>query len=102
MFTKEEVNYIGHMIFKEGVNVCHEKIKAILKWLKPTNVSKLRGFLGLTRYCQTFIQNYAHIIAPLLNISKRNSFQWNEEAGRCFEALKKSCLQHTYWHHQIF
>jgi hypothetical protein len=25
----------------------------------------------------------------LTNLLKKNSFQWNEEAGRCFEALKK-------------
>ena len=47
-FSKEEVSYLGHVISKEGVKVDPEKIKSITDWPKPTNISKLRGFLGLT------------------------------------------------------
>ena len=47
-FGKEEVDYLGHKISKEGVKVYPSKIKAIMEWPKPDNISKLRGFLGLT------------------------------------------------------
>ena len=87
-FGKEEVSYLGHAISKEGVKVDLEKIKSIIDWPKRTNISKLRGFLGLTRYYRRFIQNYAHITAPLSNILEKNSLQWNVEADKCFEALK--------------
>jgi hypothetical protein len=46
-FGKEEVKYLGHII-SQGVKVDPNKIKAITKWPKPKNISKLRGFLGLT------------------------------------------------------
>jgi hypothetical protein len=49
-FGKEEVEYLGHVISKEGVKVDPNKIKAIMEWPKPNNISKLRGFLGLTGY----------------------------------------------------
>ena len=46
-FGKEElVDYLGHKISKEGVQVDPSKIKAIMEWPKPDNISKLRGFLG--------------------------------------------------------
>lgn len=83
-FGKEEVEYLGHIISKEGVKVDPNKIKAIEKWPKVVNISKLRGFLGLTRYYRKFIKNYAHITAPLTNLLKKNSFRWNDEAEKCF------------------
>ena len=88
-FWKEKVEYLKHIISKEGVKVDANKIKAIREWPKPVNISKLRGFLGLTEYYQRFIKNYAHITTPLTNLLKKNSFRWNEEAKKCFEDLKE-------------
>jgi hypothetical protein len=48
-FGKEEVEYLGHVI-SQGVKVDPEKIKAIIEWPKPNNISKLKVFLGLTGY----------------------------------------------------
>ena len=87
MFSKEEVSYLGHVISK-GVKVDLEKIKSIKDWAKPTNNSKLRGFLGITEYYRRFIHNYVHIITPLSNLLNKNAFQWSEEPDKCFEDLK--------------
>lgn len=65
------------------------KIKAIREWPKPKNISKLRGFLGLTRYYRRFIKNYAYLIAPLTNFLKKNAFKWDDEIDKCFEKLKE-------------
>jgi hypothetical protein len=64
------------------------KIKAITEWTKPKNISKLRGFLGLTGYYQRFIKNYAHLTTPLSNLLKKKSFKWDNNAEDCFETLK--------------
>ena len=73
---------------KEGVKFDPSKIKAITEWPKPDNISKLRGFLGLTGYYRIFVNNYTHKTAPLIDLLKKKSFSWNDEAGKCFEALK--------------
>ena len=73
-FGKEEVSYLGHVISKEGVKADPKKIKLIIKWPRPTNISKLRGFLGLIGPYRRFIQNYVHITAPLSKILKQNAF----------------------------
>ena len=73
-FGKEEVDYLGHIISKEWVKVDPSKIKAITEWPKPDNISRLRGFLGLTGHYQRYV--------------KKISFRWNDEAKKCFEALK--------------
>ena len=57
-FGKEELEYLGHIISKEGVKVVLSKIKAIIQWPKPYNISKLRGFLGLTGYYRIFEERF--------------------------------------------
>ena len=73
-FGQKEVEYLGHIISREGVQVDPNKIKAIKEWPKPKNISKLRGFLGLIGYYRRFIKNYAHLMAPLTNLLNKNAF----------------------------
>ena len=42
--------FLGHMISKKGVSVDAQKIKTIMNWARPINVSKVRSFLGLMGY----------------------------------------------------
>ena len=82
------MDYLGHKIPKEGVKFDPSKIKATMEWTKIDNILKLRGFLGLIGYYRIFLNNYAHKTAPLTNLLKKNSFQWNSEVEKCFETLK--------------
>ena len=49
-FGVQEVEYLGHIVSHEGVQVDPRKIKATKEWKIPTSIKHLRGFLGLTRY----------------------------------------------------
>ena len=80
------MDYLGHIISKEGIKVDPSKIKVITKWPKPDNILKLRGFLGLSGYYRRYVKNYAHKTAPVTDLLKKNSFQWNDEVEKCFEA----------------
>ena len=73
-FGQKEVEYLGHVISREGVKVDPNKIKTIREWPRPKNVYKLRGFLGLTGYCRWFIKNYAHLTAPMTNLLTLGEF----------------------------
>ena len=88
MFAQESIEYLGHIISRDGVGPDPEKIRAMIAWPTPATIKQLRGFLGLTRFYRKFVQHYASIAAPLTNLPKRDSFTWSEEAQRSFEQLK--------------
>jgi hypothetical protein len=47
-FFQNQVNYLGHVISKEGVVVDPDKIRYIMEWPTPKDVSDIRSFMGLT------------------------------------------------------
>ena len=86
------VNYLGHWISKTGVEADGEKVKTMVNWPQPTNVSELRGFLGLTGYYRRFVKNYGNIAAPLTKLLQKNGFHWGDDATAAFESLKQAMI----------
>jgi len=86
----EEVEYLGHIVGREGVKVDPKKIQVMQDWPQPRTLKSLRGFLGLTGYYRKFFHNYSRIAKPLTQLLKKNSFFWNEDAQQAFTALKNA------------
>ena len=52
------VALLGHMISKNGIFVDPQKVKAIVEWNTPTNVSKVQCFLGLAGYYGRIVEDF--------------------------------------------
>jgi hypothetical protein len=87
-FGASEVEYLGHLVGKDGVRVDPKKIEAMQDWPHPKTLKSLRGFLGLTGYYRKFVKNYGKIAAPLTALLKKNSFTWTPAADQAFQTLK--------------
>jgi len=93
LFGQESIEYLGHIISRQGVGPNPEKIKAMQCWPTPSSLKQLRGFLGLTRFYRKFIRHYASIAAPLTDLLKKNVFSWSTEAQQAFDELKSTMSQ---------
>ena len=49
-FWLDSVSFLGHVISGEGVAVDLEKVKAVVKWTRPTSMFEIRSFLRLAGY----------------------------------------------------
>ena len=89
-FATDKVEYLGHFIQASGVSTDPAKIKAVKEWPVPKNLKDLRGFLGLARYYRRFAKHFGTIARPLTVLTKKDAFNWNEEAHEAFVELKET------------
>ena len=89
-FWLEKVDFLGHMVSQEGISVDPTKIEAIVNWLRPTNVSEVRSFLGMAGYYRRFVEGFSKLAMPITKLLKKsNEFEWTEECENSFRELKK-------------
>jgi hypothetical protein len=95
-FCKEEVEFLGHIVGKDGVKVDPKKVAVVQDWPVPNDVHKLRQFLGLTNYFRKFILGYSSIakqLTALLNKTAAANWAWTTIHTAAFERLKQSLLE---------
>ncbi|XP_076949459.1 uncharacterized protein LOC143622102 [Bidens hawaiensis] len=90
VFGGRAIEYLGHIIAKEGVSTDPKKIEAVQQWPIPKTVKQLQGFLGLAWYYRRFIHSFGMITRPLTDLLKKHAFKWGMEAQNAFDSLKSA------------
>ena len=73
-----------------------KKVAAIDEMELPTDLTKLRSFLGATSHYRKFIKDYAKIAHPLTELTKHgHNFQADIGSAECKTAFQqlKDCLK---------
>jgi hypothetical protein len=97
-FWLKEVTFLGHIITYGGIKVDPNKIIEILNWKQPTDVSKIRSYLGLAGYYRRFIEGFSKIVKPLTSLlEKSKEFKWDEACQKCFDELKEKLTTAPFW-----
>ncbi|KAA3484461.1 RNA-directed DNA polymerase-like protein [Gossypium australe] len=88
-FWLKEVGFWGHIVSGDGIRVDPSKIKAIVEWKPPRNVTKVRSFLGLVGYYRRFVKGFSMIATPITRLLQKDvKFDWSEKCQQSFEKLK--------------
>ena len=65
-----------------------------MKWLVPTNVTKVSNFVGETQYLWKFIASLSTVVAPLHTITMSDkSFQGGKNKQKDFNEMKRKISQ---------
>ena len=100
---KQQNNYLGHIVSKEGVSTDIDKITAVTGWPQHTTVTEVRSFLAFVSYYRRFIPNFSKVAKSLNRLlqnlegtpSQKKKFKvyWGPEQQEAFETLQKLCTE---------
>jgi hypothetical protein len=94
-FFQKQIHYLGHILSGEGVAVDPDKIRSIMEWPTPKDVSDIRSFMGLVGYYRRFIKGFSKIGCPITTLQKKGTkFTWTLKCEERFQTLKH-LLTHT-------
>ncbi|XP_071916248.1 uncharacterized mitochondrial protein AtMg00860-like [Coffea arabica] len=89
-FWLRSVAFLGHVISGQGVSIDPKKVEAVTNWPRPTNVTEVRSFLGLSGYYRKFVEGFSTIATPLSRlIQKRAKFAWTPKCEESFQELNR-------------
>ena len=88
-FVRAELEYLGHVITREGLKTNPRLVEAVREFPTPKNVHEVRRFLGLASYYRRFIQSFASIAAPLHYLTRREvQWLWTPKCESAFQRFK--------------
>lgn len=92
----KEVEFLGHVVNKEGLRPNPALLKSIAQISQPRTVKEVRSFLGLASYYRRFVEGFSGIAAPLnrlLEKGKDKEVCWTPECEAAFCELKERLMK---------
>ena len=84
-----EIEYVGHVISKDGLKPSRERVKAVVDMPTPQCKEDVQRFTAMLGYLQKFIPNLSKETKPLREILAKNvAWHWDERHDAAFEKLK--------------
>ena len=79
-FCVPKVIFLGYVVSEHGIEVDHEKVKAIETWPTSRNVGDVHSFHGLASFYRRFVRDFSSIASLLTKVIKKNvGFRWEKE-----------------------
>jgi hypothetical protein len=90
-----EIKVLGYIISHNKIMMDPAKVEAIANCLAPTNIRELQRFVGCCNYYSKFVKDFALIVKPLFDLTKKDTkYVWSELAELGFVQLKELLLQY--------
>jgi hypothetical protein len=92
-FWLSEVAFLGHVINQQGIAVDPKNVATVVEWKRPSSVSEIQSFLGLTGYYRCFIPNFSSIAKPLTRLLEKGVlFVWSSDCEVSYQTLKSKLV----------
>ena len=84
------MSFLGHIISGDGERANQRKIKSILEFPTPRNVTEMQRFNSMMNQLAKFLPNLAVINEPLRQLLKKdNQWLWDQPQEIAFQTLKE-------------
>lgn len=88
-FLRKEMLYLGHVISAAGISPDPEKVECVRQYPRPKSAEEVKRFVAFVNYYRRFIENFAHIVQPLNQLTRKNvAFEWSVNCQKAFDTLK--------------
>ena len=95
-FWCDKLNFLGHIISKNGISPDPAKTNAIREIKALTNIIKLRRFMGIVNQLGKFSPRIAELSSPLRELlSTKNNWQWDSRQEEAFTSIKTELTNPT-------
>jgi len=92
-FFQDSVEYLGHIVSKEGISNSPHKVSAIADVPSPTDASKLSSFLGMVNHYGKFIKNLTDPCDPLNKLLRKSiTWNWTDQCQQTFTKIKEALI----------
>ena len=87
---KPQVQFMGHVISKDGLKPDPDKVNAVGNMPKPTCKKETLSLLGFINYLAKFLPRLSEVAQLLRNLTLTNAqFMWSEQHNKAFDEVKK-------------
>nr|GEZ92995.1 putative reverse transcriptase domain-containing protein [Tanacetum cinerariifolium] len=84
-FWFPKVQFLSHVIDKQGIHVDPAKNESVKDWTSPKSPTEIRKFLGLAGYYRRFIEGFSKIAKPMTKLTqKKVKFEWGDKQKQHF------------------
>ena len=92
---QNSIVFLGEKLSQKGIEPDPEKIREILKWEQPTDVTTLQAFFGMLNFVGKFIPNLSARTSALRSLLKKEAeWSWDANHEQEFKDMKVAMTSH--------
>jgi hypothetical protein len=87
----DSIEFLGHIVGEGSMRPVPAKVSKILNVTVPTTKKQVRSLVGLVSFYRRYVSNFASIVSPLVELTKKNQpnkVRWSDECQRAFDLIK--------------
>ena len=95
-FAREQLEYLGYWITRDGIQPSLTKVSAIQQLAEPKTKKELRKFIGMVNYYRDMWIRRSEVLAPLAALtSKTTKWEWTDQHSQAFQLMKSIVSKET-------
>ncbi|KAG9397020.1 WD repeat-containing protein [Carpediemonas membranifera] len=98
-FARDSVEFLGHIVDKDGIRLGDDRVQAIMDMPRPTTRKEMRRFIGMVGWFRRFCPKLGEHLAPLNDTLTQAKVTWSPELEEAFVNVQRGVKAHIKLNH---